>query len=389
MELRLATVEDTEKVKELWSYSFETYEPYFSWYFSTVYRPERTLCCFKGDRLLSSLQLAPYHMNLRGKSFDFNYIVGVITSPEARGKGIASSLINKAFVDLKNHHIPLAVLKPVCPSFYASLGFIFTYEELIWQMEITRLKELALPSTGEWQKYRGKEDDKDLYLVYQKMVKDKNGYIIRHDENWRNLLDEHLGEDYRLWILRQKNEPRAYLLFNLKDRNISVRELGYADRKAMLEAFHFLYHHQNEADTLDWHSNKYNNAYLDFSSTSGFTLKPSLMARIIDLPSLLKDIPYAGKEDFEITLNIHDHNLPWNSGNYLIKKQSGNTEIIRLENNQGENIKTDIRSLTALLMGSQSARQLSASGKLTGNQETLDFLSLILPPCDNFMNEYN
>ena len=64
LSINYATAADKPAVMQLWAEAFGDEQPYFNWYFNTVYRPKRTLCLFADGRLVSSLQYAPKQLSL-------------------------------------------------------------------------------------------------------------------------------------------------------------------------------------------------------------------------------------------------------------------------------------------------------------------------------------
>lgn len=64
LSINYATAADKPAVMQLWAEAFGDEQPYFNWYFNTVYRPERTLCLFGDGRLVSSLQYSHKQLSL-------------------------------------------------------------------------------------------------------------------------------------------------------------------------------------------------------------------------------------------------------------------------------------------------------------------------------------
>ncbi|MEG1537737.1 MAG: hypothetical protein RR387_05580 [Clostridiales bacterium] len=52
--LRYAQATDKSRIMALWATDFENYEPYFSWYFSRVYRAERTVCAIVEQQIVAT-----------------------------------------------------------------------------------------------------------------------------------------------------------------------------------------------------------------------------------------------------------------------------------------------------------------------------------------------
>ncbi|MEG1501271.1 MAG: GNAT family N-acetyltransferase, partial [Clostridiales bacterium] len=302
MEFRLAEEKDTLAIKKLWSYSFESYQPYFDWYFHTIYSPQRTLGLWEKENLLASLQLAPYKMQIRGQALDCNYIVGVITSPACRGRHIGWQLMQEALAYLQKNSLPLAVLKPAASDFYYKLGFSFCYEDIIWKMPLLSIKNLLPPKNEaliQWQAIDIIDIPQNIIFldqIFQGMNQNPahklNGYILRNQMNWQNYLEEHLGDGCRCWLMKRNGLPAAYLLFLLKDKQFQLREMAFIDFQAQKEAFAFIYGHQNEAENFIWTAPSWDKSYLQLTYQNGLALHPSKMGKIIHIPQTLSLISY-------------------------------------------------------------------------------------------------
>lgn len=388
MKFSLAKSSDTEDIKKLWAYSFESYEPYFSWYFNTIYQTEQTLCAFEGQELLACLQMIPYHLFLRGSELPATYIVGVIASPAARGQGIGTVLMEQAFIHLNKQNIPVSLLLPACPDFYFPLGFAYCYEEHRWQVPLTWLKKLAQsPAPGKWQEAGCNEADIEaLDSVYRTMTAGKNGFILRNKTNWQNYLTEFINDGGKIWLFSDGLNPQAYLLYSFKDRVFAAREMGYTSFAAQRAAFAFIMGHLNEADKLHWSAPPSDPAYLLLPFQDGISSRPFVMGRTINAAKLLSAIPYPPQIKANIGITISDKHAPWNNQSLLISISEGQAAIS--ETKEEFACQIDSKALTSLIFGHQSAKDLAWQESIRGAQkEELEVLEACFPLCDNWINE--
>jgi predicted acetyltransferase len=389
MDFRMATDNDTTAVKELWAYSFESYEPYFSWYFSDIYKPEQTLCCFDDDILAASLQLAEYRMMLRGQPVPVAYIVGVITAAPYRFQGIASRLLAFAFQELRKRGIALAILLPASPTVYGKNSFAYTYEEHRYDIDLKDLAPLAMPF-GNW-RMGGLDDIELIDQVYQKMTAAKNGYILRNQQNWRNYLNEHVGDGGRIALLYDdQGQIAGYLLYTCKDDLFSINELGYASKEAQSSAFQFALGHVNEAKRFYWAAPIDDCAYLSLASQEGIAARPFIMARIIDAVAALEAASYPTHARGSMIVQILDKQIEENNLTLMIKVADQKLTAEVIEEPTPAHITMDISALASLLWGRLSVKQLSEqTDKLSGFDLPLEFLSTLFPPCASWMNEHS
>ncbi|MGI6361798.1 MAG: GNAT family N-acetyltransferase [Bacillota bacterium] len=390
MDFRIAQKSDTEKIKELWSYSFESYEPYYSWYFDTVYQPDLTLCCYDDEVLAASLQLAPYKMMLRGKELDLCYMVGVISAAPYRNRGVAAKLMQYAYTHLRNKGFAYSALLPVAPDFYRKTSFTYTYKEHRYKIKLRDLRPIA-KSSGHWHASNINEQTISfMEQVYRKMTASQNGYIIRNHKNWQNFLEEHVGEGGRIALLTDETKnPAGYLLYQFKDQLFEVREMGYINRKAQKSAFHFILTHQNEAENFFWAAPASDCSYLELSSQEGIFVRPFVMSRVLDPVAALQSISYPEQVRGSAIIKIVDQQITENNLILLIKTHDGKMNIDKCPPGTLPHITLEISALTSLIWGYLSVEQLVEQVQtITGYQQPLSFLAALFPPCSTWINEH-
>lgn len=224
---RWAENEDQAAVMALWAQDFESYEPYYSWYFKDVYQPTLTLCDFDGPRLLAMLQLAPYTLALRGTAVQAAYLVGVITDPAFRGQGRGQALLGRAHDWLREQGYLAALLYTDIPGFYQPLGYRHCYQRHALDLPAAQFPLFLLPGAcqGAW---RAGDLDADMPAVaeiYTSMTKRYDGYIRRTREDWQKYLGEHNCDGALLTLAGEQ----AYLLYTLDQEKLRIIELGFAD----------------------------------------------------------------------------------------------------------------------------------------------------------------
>lgn len=272
MIIRYARKQDTPQVKQLWAAAFGSDEPYFSWYFSEIYRPERTLAAFMQQRMVACLQLAPYHLSLRGQPLRAAYLVGVTTAADCRRQGVGHSLLRQALAGLTNAGYKLALLYTDIPDYYAPVGFTTCYA----------LRHVILPTVAEplpagWRSCA--PDDASIRLldrIYRIMCRGFDGYILRSPENWRAFLGDHLTEQGGIYL-----SADAYLLWSRPKDSVELREVGYTDQAALRRALAFAQRLAagQGADRLTWLAPQ----AAPLLYQCGETAFPWVMARRLDL----------------------------------------------------------------------------------------------------------
>ncbi len=223
-----ASAADTAAIIRLWKEAFGDDEPYTSWYFTNVFRPERTFCLYLDDQLVSVIQFAPYQLFLHGDTIPVAYLVGVCTDPPYQGQGYASTLMNWAIGQLRRDY-QLLMLYTDIPAFYHPFGFTHCYQ--LHRYHLPAAATATLPE--KWRKGTLEPDDIAIYQhIYQQMTADFDGYILRDTQNWHNYLADFLCGDGGLYLT-----DTAYLLWFIdEDHTTKIKEIGYSNQLALAEA---------------------------------------------------------------------------------------------------------------------------------------------------------
>jgi predicted acetyltransferase len=387
MDIRITTSDDLEQVKKLWAYCFENYEPFFSWYFRKYYRGENTMGVFQDGQLLSSLQLIPYDIFLRGKVLPTSYIVGVASFPEARSGGFVRKLMIEGLKELHHRGHTIALLMPFKGEFYYPYQFEFCYHHYKYEISLEALKPVSI-HYGDFVELTGTENIAELDEVYRRFTTDKHGFIVRNPLKWRLLLEEHVGEKGFSYLLRMGDQPEGYILYYLKNNKMIIREMAYTNWQAQKSLFQFMYNHRSQVEYLEW------NAPLDDSTfyflgdpKKGISLFPFLTARIIDVRKLLESISYPGDIQTNLVLKVEDKWAPWNSKVFSISVKGGQAQVE--ETAASWDLLIDIGALTQLVFGSLEVKTLIYLGRLkTEKPEKARELGKLFPLGNNYINEY-
>lgn len=228
MIFRYARNDDETAVRRLWEEGFGSEEPYTSWYFREIYRAERTLAAFDQQGTMNAcLQLAPYHLLLHGHPLPICYVVGVVTGTAYRGHGVGHALLKTALNHLAESGMQAAMLYTDIPEFYTPLGFVHCYQ--LRQLSFIPRPE-QLPR--HWQEQASDYRQVNSYQrIYRRMINSLNGSLLRNPQNWHSFLGEHYCDRGGVLLSDQ-----AYILW-LPDRDrLKIREIGYTDKRALLDA---------------------------------------------------------------------------------------------------------------------------------------------------------
>jgi predicted acetyltransferase len=221
-----AREQDLPAVHALWRGAFGDDEPYTSWYFYTIYRPERTFCLFVGATMAACLQYAPYALSLHGQRLPIAYLVGVCTAPPFQQQGLSRALVRYALTQLRAAY-RLVLLATDIPEFYQSFGFCHCY----WLRRHILPAAATIPgSNGQWRASGILDDDIDCYShIYRRMTTHLDGYLARSRENWRHFLADFFCDEGGIYLTAD-----AYLLWIIENGVLKIKELGFTSGAALM-----------------------------------------------------------------------------------------------------------------------------------------------------------
>lgn len=213
LDIRIAEHDDYDRIKMMWSCCFDDSAAFIDWYFDNIYLPENTLCVWEKGTLVSSMQVLPRQLFVRGAFQPTGYVVGVMTLPQYRERGYAGHLLQAA-VDLMNQRgLLLSVLvSDVDPRFYQKFGWEPTHNIMETAMDTASAAALPLrpAQTAEIPL---------LQSFYERYCSNgRHGYFFRDSGIWRNILaDLELDGGKAYLICDSDSHVGGYLL--LLDEN--------------------------------------------------------------------------------------------------------------------------------------------------------------------------
>ncbi|QZY55431.1 GNAT family N-acetyltransferase [Crassaminicella profunda] len=393
---RLLTKEDTLTAKKLWGYAFETDEPFYSWYFEEVFKPENAIGIFHEDILISYLQLNPYTLHLNGSSFQTSYIVGVITSPEYRNKGLMKILLPKAIDEMNRRNHYVSILMPFDTTFYSRYGWELCYSQLQYNTHIDVIGHFANgEKSGNFSRIDLNKDFEDLNKIYKIFLKNHHGYVKRNKTNWDYILKDLIYYGGHACLLKdEENNPTGYILYFIKDGKFTAKEIAYTNIRAKKLIFSFIYSHKSQAMNAQW-STPYNDPTHLFlrdtiqpSPTNSVRIYPFMCGRIIHFKNALENSSFPKDMNFSFSIRIKDSYATWNDCSFVIKISKGKASVQK-SNIDAIDVICDISTFTQLFFGTIDLHETIFLEKIIiHNPSLLKNLSKIFYCKNNYINEF-
>jgi len=394
MHIRLLQEHDTPAAKELWGYAFEKDEPFYSWYFKEVFQSGNCIGVFIDDRLACCLQIPSYKLQMNGNLFKSSYVVGVVTSPEYRNKGIMKSLLKKAIEEIRSRNHFVSILMPFDTAFYRPYGWELCYSQLSYETPIVNLKDYR-NKEGNFHRVDREKDMNALDRIYREYLKHNHGYVIRSEENWKVLLQDlyHYGGCAAI-LHDSSNQPVGYIQYTLKGDKLIVKEMAYVTHWAKQAIFGFLYSHYSQANTIQWPAPANDNTYLFLrdtikpSPTNSITLRPFMCGRVIDVSEALEHSRYPETVEADFRIKIEDAYASWNNTTFHVLIKKG-IPVVKEDTTLLPDLECGINTFAQLFFGAVSFQDAIAMDTVILHHPNLeDSLSRIFVRKDNFINEY-
>ena len=246
MKISTVKMKHKQQVKDLWNYCFYDADPYLSWYYDNVFKPENTVAAIEDDTVLSALQLLDFDVAIRGKIYPCTYIAGVSTLPEFRGKGLATKVMEYGEEIAKSRGKKFALLTPSIDNFYEKFDYTSCYERLEFSYCPADFKP---EKSGCVAKKAGKADVDDMKKIYSAFCDGYDGYVKRTAKDFADIVEQYSLESGGVYIFYDKNDnPVGYIVYDLSDRTIFADEIAYAGKSGLDAVLEFIYLHGSQID---------------------------------------------------------------------------------------------------------------------------------------------
>ncbi len=388
---RIVQQQDTRQVKALWQQCFDDTPAFVQWYFDRYYKAENTLGIFERDILLASAQVIPYAVNLRGKTMDCGYVVGVDTAPEARNRGYARTLLKNCLELQRQRRQPISLLMPFEGQFYYRYGWPFCY----FHQQIKIKPQELRCAAREWGIVRqvnlfDRDTIKALQRIYDGFKAIYNGCVKRSEENWQLLLEDAALEQSKCYLIEYDGQAEGYCLWTPIEDTVLIREMAWSSEPAKAGLLQFLMQTVPKEQTL-WLELPADDAlvYQLAVSKTAVVQYPFLMARIVDVKQCLEALDYpVWEQPVSFQLSVKDSFAHWNNAVFDILIKDGQASVTSAEKNKPNSIEITIEALSQLVMGARRADQLQRQSPFQVSDDALWLLQQLWPEQQLYINEY-
>lgn len=340
-----------ESVKHIWKNCFVDSEHEVDFYFDNLYNKDNIVAIYQDNKIVGCIHRNKYTLLFNNKFINSRFYVGVGILPEYRGRGILNELMIKAF----EFDDDFVYLHPSNPQIYEKYGFIYISSLEIFETTFNNVKGVnhrlfsVEINLGNLKHYSNM-----INGIYHNYMSDRILYVWRDEKTLDNLISEIISDGGKIILVFDENKnPSGYMIY-YPQKDVIVREIIALDKKSME---HMLY-------ILTTYSDYYDKIIFKMAINSGFEIFlkndkskkviPYIMGRFKNINILLDLI-----KDNNITIKINDNFISQNNAIYTIKNG-----IISKNIKNEYDFEIDIASLTALIFGATTLKQLFFLGEI-------------------------
>ncbi|WP_238412256.1 GNAT family N-acetyltransferase [Saccharothrix deserti] len=328
----------------------------------------RGLAAELGGRLVGVLTVKDFHQFYGGSTVPMGGI-GLAVAPHARGRGLASALLDAALRDMRERGQPLSVLYATVPALYRSRGWeragVFEYLEFPLDRMPAGERVLARPA--------GEGDLQALHACYTDLASTVNGLIDRSPPTID--VADVLKLDVVSVVPGHDGEVRGYLTAERGTHGLRVFDLVGRDVATQLGLLREL---GSWAGVLDKALVRVTDPAVTGLLTNQaieHTITTSTwLLRVVDLPAAVAARGWPAAEWLKpasVDLDVVDEHAPWHAGRHRLVVEDGR---VRVEPGGSGAVRLHARALGPWFSGMQDSHALRRAGLLDGDAALLDRL---------------
>ncbi len=365
---------------DLWRQSFpESSERFLAWYFSNVYREDRTLAMFNCGELASNLQMIPYEICLRGRRVAMEALSGVATAQAWRNRGYAKQLMTYSLADMAKRGLGFNFLYPFQHGFYERLGWATCSLSLEPHLSPAELPD----APADWSVERLMPTDfTTVSAIYGRFVAGLNCSCLRDDDQWRRRVEENAANGGFILLATADGSAQAYAFCEERADEVELVELAYT-RLAAVDA---LLAAIKPIGKDVWWTAPEGDRFLMLRGAwkDRVRLQPHVMFRVVDVP--LAFAQAAPACDGALLLEVSgDDMVPANNGVFRIFSDGRKAHAIHTDGQP--QFSCGIGTLAKLLTGHMDAAEALDASVAYGEPEAAELLCRMYPRQRNFLFE--
>ncbi len=327
---------------------------------------------------VATLALVPMGQYFGGRPVPMTGIAGVAVAPEARGRGLARTLMNQCVRDLHDQGVPLSSLFPSTQALYRQSG----YEQAgtTWHVRVPLARLAGLGKSRRVVALTEADQDR-IAATYRAFAAPHAGMLDRGPYIWRRVR-ELRGSAYEGFGVLDDSDALAGYLFlrmhrpqNPGPSEIALQDFAFTSPAAGRALLAFLADFETTGSDLTFYAGPHHPA-LALLPQQRYTVtsKDTWMLRLTHAAAALEARGYPAPLSTRFTIDLADSLIPEQSGPLALEIEAGRARVQRRA--AGPVLRCGERGLAAIYSGLYTPRQAAQIGWCDGDPEALDAAQL-------------
>ena len=311
-------------------------------------------------KIMSAMTIHPYKILMHGKEVQMAGIGGVVTSPDARSKGLVRQIFIKAFQMMRENNQIYSFLYPFSYGYYRKFGYEYCYFNN--HAKIPTMQLMSYPYPSHVKPHEPGDSFAPYAKIYELFTKNRNLAFVRGQKEWENILNRDPYVNLRFtFLFGHPESPTAYVLYDGQrnaENSLHVKEICFSSPEGLYDVLGFMgrlspeskYIHWNVPTGVDIHS--LSDELYDVSVQR----RASGMGRVVDVLAALNNIKAPNRTSScrgHVQINVRDDFLPENTGLYYVEWEGEHLFAQRVKShiNKSADLEITVEALMQLLSG--------------------------------------
>lgn len=314
-------------------------------------------------RLASRLTLLPLQVYVQGIPMRMGGIEAVATWPEYRRTGMVAALLRHSLSVMRQSGQTFSFLHPFDYAFYAKYGWTPLSDYKKYEIAKNKLPSFS-HAEGHWVETA---DWSMLQPVYEAYARQFNGMLVRSEEWWERRVMAKRG---RTMIYRDASGAAAgYIRYMVTGRVMQIQELVHLDERARKAIWQFIAKHDSMIDKVTVKAPIADDLPHQWDDPRiKQEIVPFFMARIVDASEFLRQYRFAKADrPHRFALHVTDEHAAWNARTFDVHISPNGEATVHTDVTATDEagLHCDIRTLTAMMIGSRRPSWLEGVGRLS------------------------
>jgi len=233
-------------------------------------------------------------------------------------------------------------------------------------------------------------ENEDIRAVHNVFTRMRHGALKRNELEWEEYWRWE-ADDVLVAVYYDANEdPKGYLVYYIANDVFRIKELVCINQEARHGLWNYISAHYTMVEKVVGYN--YTNepmAFLLEDSEIHEEIEPYIMARIVDFEAFIKKYPF---DIISIHDDLHfiidDPVMECNCGDFSLRWDKDGNTIIERGGTQGETVRCDIQTLTAMFYGYKRPTYLRRVERLHAGDTAVRILEDIIPIEQPYFSDY-